>query len=59
MLFAAQILNLYENKFYFKDILNIGVFFANVLVFYILVYDFKINEKSVIIFLKGIAKVNM
>lgn len=54
MLFAAQILNLYENKFYFKDILNIGVFFANVLVFYILVYDFKINEKSLIVFLKGI-----
>ena len=52
ILFAVQVYNYIIHNFYLNDIFNIGVFFVNVLFFYIFLYDYKIKEKSVLIFHK-------
>lgn len=54
VMFLAQIKNYVQGVFYFKDILNIGIFFVNVFFFYIIIYDYKIKEKVVLKFYKFI-----
>lgn len=50
---SIQIKNLVQKNFYFSDLYNIGCIFLDIVLFYILLYDFKIEQKSLILFLKG------
>lgn len=50
----VEIKDILKGEFYFKDISNIACMSLNIILFYILIYDFKIDEKSIVIFLKGI-----
>ena len=52
--FLVQIKNFFQNDFYIKDILDIGCFFSDIALFFILFYDFKVDEKSIKLFFKGI-----
>ena len=52
VLFTVQIANYLMHDLFFFDLFNIGIFFVNVLMFYLLLYDFKITEKGIIKFHK-------
>lgn len=54
ILFGVQLYNYFSNNFYFFDVLNVGIFFVNVLLFYILADDYKIKEEKIIAFHKTI-----
>ncbi len=54
ILFMVQVKNWLQHNFYWMDILNIGCMFVNIILFYIAVYDFKISEKNMVLFFKGI-----
>ena len=47
-----QIKNFILKDFYVSDLLNIGFFFCNVFLFYVVLYDFKIDEKCMAAFFK-------
>ena len=50
---CIQIKNFIQKDFYFSDLYNIGCIFLDIVLFYILLYDFKIDQKSLIMFLRG------
>ena len=50
----VQIKNIIQSNYYLSDVFNIGCFIVNVFMFYIVLYDFKINEKNISLFFKGI-----
>jgi len=54
ILFLVQIKNLIYNDFYIMDIFNIGCIFINIGLFYIIISELEINEKSICSFYKGI-----
>ena len=54
IMFFTQVKNFIQSKFFFMDILNIGCIFVNIILFYIALYDFKIQEKNIAKFFKGI-----
>ena len=51
---VSQIKNSMFHTFRIKDIVNIAILGINIVLFYIVLYDFKIEEKSLVKFLKGI-----
>ncbi len=55
----VQIKNFVQKNFYFFDILNIGCIFVNILLFYIVLFDFKIEENNIKFFLKGICIIGL
>ena len=51
---SVQLKNIIQKNFYFRDVYNIGCIFLDIILFYIVLYDFKIEQKSFIVFLKSI-----